>query len=117
MGWCSATEYVDATVRAADELLASIGTGSMTPAQVDGVLRPFVRAIAAPFRDGDWDCVAESDYYDRFGPELEGQTEVQFYLDQVNVYAESLDPEGFVEWRERWIAAGREVPATTTREE
>lgn len=91
MGWCSATEIMDAAVEAADRAvaaawqIASGNEGVKTPAlanalnadpglreKLDSVMRPFVAAIAAKLRDGDWDCIEEADAFDRFRQEMLG---------------------------------------------
>lgn len=126
MGWCSATEIMDAAVEAADRAVATawqIATGAegaRTPmlanalrvrpelrAELDETLRPFVRTIADKLRDGDWDCIEESDYYDRFGPEMQGMTDEEFYQHQVRVFSENEDPEGFSAWVTVWEAQNR----------
>jgi hypothetical protein len=45
-------------------------------------LRPFVGRIATHLRDGDWDCIDESAYFDRFPQEMLGYDD--------NRYAEYL---------------------------
>ena len=126
MGWCSATEIMDAAIEGAERAIAhawQIASGEenvRTPAfanalrerpalhaTLDATLRPFVRAIATQLREGDWDCIEESDFYDRFGPEMQGMTDDEFYQRQVRVYAEAEDPEGFTEWTKRWEAQNR----------
>jgi hypothetical protein len=91
MGWCSATEIMDAAVEAAERAvaaawqLASGNEDARTPAyanalqadpsireKVDEVLRPFVARIAEQLRDGDWDCIEESNYFERFRREMLG---------------------------------------------
>lgn len=112
MGWCGATNVMDTVIDAVDELLTSMRSPSEAfdrPA-VDAVLRPFVRRVAAELRDHDWDCVDESDYYDRFAPELEGVTDVEFRRIQAERYAEADDAEGFATWlRDVWEPQGRET--------
>jgi hypothetical protein len=91
MGWCSATDIMDAALNGATKMVAhawQIASGNedaRTPAfvnalqerpdlraELDDVLRPFVATIAAKLRDGDWDCIEESDYFDRFRQEMLG---------------------------------------------
>lgn len=105
MGWCSATEIMDAAVEAADRAVATawqLASGSedaRTPAlanalnadptlreKLDEVLRPFVATIAAKLRDGDWDCIEEADAFDRFRQEMLGKGDTQmirWYRDQL----------------------------------
>lgn len=105
MGWCSATEIMDAAVEAADRAvaaawqIASGNEGARTPAlanalnadpalreKLDEVLRPFVASIAAKLRDGDWDCIEEADAFDRFRQEMLGKGDAQmirWYRDQL----------------------------------
>jgi hypothetical protein len=42
---------------------------------VDDALRPFVAELAAALRDGDWDCIEESNYFDRFPQEMLGHSD------------------------------------------
>lgn len=91
MGWCSATDIMDAAVEAADRAVAAawqIASGSedaRTPAlanalndmpslrgKLDEVMRPFVASIATQLRSGDWDCIEEADAFDRFRKEMLG---------------------------------------------
>lgn len=86
MGWCSATEIMDAAVGAAEAVVKSIyarieqdeGTAYEWSAREDEELRPFVAAIAAKLRDSDWDCIDESEYYDRFAQEMHGETDREY---------------------------------------
>jgi hypothetical protein len=85
MGWCSATDIMDAAmagaeaaVRAVLEEFAPPGSPEAVQAKVDEVLRPYVRTIAAKLRDGDWDCIEESDYFDRFPQEMLGYDDAAF---------------------------------------
>lgn len=120
MGWCSATNIMDAAVEAATRMtahawqVASDNEDAKFPAfaqalrdrpelgdQLDDVLRPFVARIAEQLRDGDWDCIEESEYFDRFRQEMLGYDHdqmVQWYRDQLN---ESDDHERFAEYAER----------------
>lgn len=110
MGWCSATEIMDAALEAALELLASMRSEPQVVNQrsVDKVLRPFVRKVARELRDGDWDCIEESNYFDRFGPEMYGDTEEQFYRRQVENFRDY--PEEFARWLDGWRGQGRWTP-------
>jgi hypothetical protein len=105
MGWCSATDIMDAAVEAADRAVAAawqIASGSedaRTPAlanalnadptlreKLDEVLRPFVASIAAKLRDGDWDCIEEADAFDRFRQEMLGYDDdrmIGWYREQI----------------------------------
>lgn len=105
MGWCSATDIMDAAVGAADRAVAAawqLASGSedaRTPAlanalnadptlqaKLDDVLRPFVATIAAKLRDGDWDCIEEADAFDRFRQEMLGKGDtrmIRWYRDQL----------------------------------
>jgi hypothetical protein len=111
MGWCSATEIMDAAVEAADRAVAAAwqtasgSDGARTPAfanalqadpslreKLDEVLRPFVAAIASKLRDGDWDCIEESDAFDRFRQEMLGYDDdrmINWYRERIS---ESDDP-------------------------
>lgn len=102
MGWCSATEIMDAAVGAADALLASMRPEPevFNRQAVDEVLRPFVAAIAAALRDGDWDCIEEADAFDRFRQEMLGYDDermADWYREQL---AEIEDPKRLREYSE-----------------
>lgn len=76
MGWCSATEIMDALVESVDKVAREMsgpaaGEPEITEA-VDDLIRPIVARVAAALRDGDWDCIEESDYFDRFRQEMLG---------------------------------------------
>lgn len=92
MGWCSATEIMDAAVDAAERaakaavaqvyeqavVLEKTDDGrpphhnATVMVNVDEVLRPFVARIAEKLRDGDWDCIEEAAHFDRFRREMLG---------------------------------------------
>jgi hypothetical protein len=85
MGWCSATEIMDAAVEAAEQAAYAMlnkaaqhygfepeHTKTEAKPLIDDTLRPFVAKIAEALRDGDWDCIEESDYFDRFRQEMLG---------------------------------------------
>lgn len=117
MGWCSATEIMDAAVEAADRAvaaawqLASGNENARTPAlanalqadpdlrgKLDEVMRPLVAAIAAKLRAGGWDCIEESDAFDRFRQEMLGydhQQMTEWYRAQLY---EADDPETITKW-------------------
>ena len=97
MGWCSATEIIDSAIEAAERYLAAgwqIASGQAsvrTPAfanalnenpylreELDEVLRPIVARIAEKLRDQDWDCIDESNYFDRFPMEMQGWTKQEY---------------------------------------
>lgn len=90
MGWCSATEIMDTALSAAEavavratEMAAEVEEGTRGPdvnplPELDEVLRPFVITIAEKLRDGDWDCIEESEYYDRFAQEMHGDTDTEY---------------------------------------
>lgn len=106
MGWCSATEIMDAAVEAADRAvaaawqIASGAEGARTPefanalqdrprlrGTLDDVMRPFVASIAEKLRDGDWDCIEEADAFDRFRQEMLGYDDdqmIDWYRDKIN---------------------------------
>ena len=88
MGWCSATDIMDAALEAAEKLaeeafnLGQQAQGSTRTwadclkdnpelrEHLDNVLRPYVRTIARKLHDGDWDCVDEAAAFDRFPQEM-----------------------------------------------
>jgi hypothetical protein len=45
---------------------------------VDKALRPFVAKLAAVLRDQDWDCIEESQYFDRFPQEMLGANDQEY---------------------------------------
>lgn len=101
MGWCSATEIMDTAIEAAEDALEQLGTVLVdATVDVERELRPFVRKLATTLRDLDWDCVEESDYFDRFGPELLGLTDAQFRAHQAEVFHD--EPERFAAWLAEW---------------
>jgi len=105
MGWCSATEIIDTAIEAAESVLSTAMPGwedsphrDITRNRMDRQLRPFVRKIADKLRSDDWDCQQDSDYYDRFGPEMEGMDDDEFRAHQ----AQQMEPEDFAAWLETW---------------
>lgn len=120
MGWCSATEIMDAAVEAADRAVAAawqLASGSedaRTPAlanalnadptlreKLDEVMRPFVASIAAKLRDGDWDCIEEAYAFDRFRAEMLGLNDdqmIDWYRERIS---ESDDPTAIREYSTR----------------
>lgn len=78
MGWCSATEIMDAAVGAADAAvtaaLMNVPLEALPDGErgkhVDDALRPFVRKLARKLHMEDWDCERESEYFDRFPAEM-----------------------------------------------
>jgi hypothetical protein len=106
MGWCSATEIMDAATTAVDKMVAELSGPAAGEPEIqeasDDLIRPFVRAIADKLRDEDWDCIEEADAFDRFRQEMLGyddqrmidwyrtQLEEQDDPDRVREYAECL---------------------------
>lgn len=82
MGWCGATEIIDAAIKAAEELEDAIRDACCQKppnrADLDDHLRPFVTVIAAQLREADWDCVDESEYFDRFPQEMSGWDDSEY---------------------------------------
>lgn len=83
MGWCSATDIMDAAVAGAEAAVRAVleefappGSPGAVQAKVDDALRPFVAKVARQLRDGDWDCIEESDYFERFRAEMLGHDDV-----------------------------------------
>lgn len=134
MGWCSATEIMDAAVEAADRAVAAawqIATGAegaRTPMlanalrvrpelreKLDEVLRPFVASIAAKLRDGDWDCIEEADAFDRFRQEMLGydhQQMTDWYRERLH---EADDPETISMWADALQQHADKNPEGATR--
>lgn len=86
MGWCGATEIMDTALNAAEAAVKAAIEGyaqgnadtQAIQARIDEVLRPFVEKIATALRDGDWDCIEESEYYDRFAQEMHGESDQEY---------------------------------------
>jgi hypothetical protein len=110
MGWCSATEIMDAATGAADKLMHEMHEHwGMDPdrvpveearAEADEFMRPFIRAIADKLRAEDWDCVEEADAFDRFRQEMLGyddQRMIDWYRTQLE---EQDDPARLREYAE-----------------
>ena len=110
MGWCSATEILDSTVREVErqykflrELEVLVWKGSM-----DVLLRPLVASLAEQLREGDWDCEQESEYFDRFPQEILGHTDeehLKWLREQVAEWAEDGDMQQVQKWLARVHAA------------
>ena len=117
MGWCGATEIMDAAVEGALRSIthawqiASGNEDARTPAYanalrdrprlqetLDETLRPFVAQIATVLRQGDWDCIEESDYFERFRQEMLGldhEEMTRWYRDRLY---EADDTEEIAKW-------------------
>lgn len=99
MGWCSGTEIMDAALEAAQEAVraALAETGSpRTPTvgtvqAVDDALRPFVAKLAKKLRDDDWDCIEESQYFERFAQEMLGDDDQQYEQRLMKQLAEAAE--------------------------
>jgi erythromycin esterase-like protein len=134
MGWCSATEIMDAAVEAADRAVAAAwqtasgSDGARTPAfanalqadpslreKLDEVMRPFVAAIAAKLRAGDWDCIEEADAFDRFRAEMLGYNHEQM----TDYYRERLyeadDPDSITRWAQALQQHADKTPEEASR--
>jgi hypothetical protein len=85
VGWCSATEIIDTALGAVEAGIAAayealgVDEERVTLADVrgelDDALRPFVQILAEKLRDNDWDCVDESEYFERFPQEMLGHSD------------------------------------------
>lgn len=86
MGWCSAIDIMDTALAAAQEAVSAVlaetdcpePPAAQTVQAMDDALRPFVTKLAKVLRDGDWDCIEESDYFDRFPQEMLGYDDSEF---------------------------------------
>lgn len=118
MGWCSATAIMDTALKAAEAAVGHVldlGAGARRDVEraTNEALRPFVALLASELRDGDWDCIQESDYFRQFPQEMlgyddarygdwlaenirecGGENEYQFYLDLLNKHNERLKADG-----------------------
>lgn len=118
MGWCSATGIMDRAVKAAETavltaLASVIGSGvsgaqawldDINPEGLDNTLSPFVAELADVLRDGDWDCIEESEYFDRFAQEMLGHTDDEhraWLVEQIKDFAEDDRTEQVIEWSQR----------------
>lgn len=118
MGWCSATEIMDTAVKAADAIAERLMTSAAevyghtaaeaqeaaarlgVQGELDAVLSPFVSAIANALRDGDWDCIEESEFYDRFAQEMQGDSDEE-YEERLIEGLREADPVDRRSWVER----------------
>jgi hypothetical protein len=87
MGWCSATDIMDVALAAADaameHVLKRVSQDGANAADVimyerDDILRPFVAQLATKLREEDWDCIEESDFFDRFPQEMLGHDDAEY---------------------------------------
>lgn len=108
MGWCSATDIMDAAVAGAEAAVRAVleefappGSDEAVQTKVDDALRPFVRTIARKLHDGDWDCVDEAEAFDRFPQEMydhddqEHEAWIRDHLEEATRYDE---PEDVLRW-------------------
>jgi len=116
MGWCSATQIMGTVLRTAlgevEPFIKGVSAEHLccynpaeAPLAAEVLLRPMVRSLAEQLRAEDWDCVSDSVYYERFGPELRGMTDDEFREYQARHYQD--DPEGFASWLKVWEAQHR----------
>ena len=111
MGWCGATDIMDAAIQGADALLEGayealgvdpdrVTLEDIRP-QLDDLMRPFVRKIARALHEGDWDCVDEAEAFDRFPQEMydhddrEHEAWIRQHLADATKYEE---PEQILRW-------------------
>ena len=101
MGWCSATQIMDTAIDAAragieagvfagadavweqegipqSAVRAKAVEDARDSADLDAILSPFVDSLATMLRDGDWDCIEESKYFDRFPQEMLGMDDTRY---------------------------------------
>lgn len=103
MGWCSATDIMDAAVAGAEAAVRAVleefappGSDRAVQDKVDDVLRPFVRTIARKLRDGDWDCIEEADAFERFPQEMydhDDREHMTWLREQLEERADDITPE------------------------
>lgn len=118
MGWCSATEIMDRALKTAEEAVLAgvavvVGGGSPgahewllanEPEALDKALSPFVVELAAVLRDGDWDCIEESEYFDRFTQEMFGHTDDEhraWLVEQIKDFADDDQTDQVIAWSKR----------------
>ncbi len=97
MGWCSATEIIDAVIDAADEVTKYLrmfeDQHTCCPQigrdDLDDKLRPIVARVAKKLREEDWDCQYDSPYLPRFPREMFG-FDAQEYADWQEDQAEFI---------------------------
>lgn len=114
MGWCSATSIMDTTLKAAEEAIRSAGayelsrkTGPEADIEVDRLLSPFVAIVAGVLRDGDWDCIEESEYFDRFQQEMLGHGDgehLAWLVEQIEDYADDGMVDQVADYSARLVA-------------
>jgi hypothetical protein len=107
MGWCSATEIMDALIESVDKVAAEMsGPAAGEPeivAATDDLIRPVVARVATALRDGDWDCIEESTYFDRFRQEMLGYDDeamIGWYRDRLT---EGDDPQAIATYSQAMI--------------
>lgn len=104
MGWCSGTDHMDVAMEAAESLFDRIlerarQLGNDAPESDwydrDELLRPFVAAVAEKLRDAGWDCIEESDYFDRFEQEMLGNDDREHARWLAEQYNEAAQDENY----------------------
>ena len=81
MGWCSATEIMDKVISSTvDAIRWERKAGEFVVSLEEALdrIRPVVAAVAETLRDGDWDCIEESEYFDNFPQEMLGLDDDRF---------------------------------------
>ena len=127
MGWCSATDIMDAALKAAEDTVAYVlvnpedfwyGAKNLgerredLQVQADNVLRPFVTRLAKELRDGDWDCIDESDYFQRFPQEMLGHDDTEHRDWLIRKIRQAEDPDEIVDLANRLMAHVKKMKGT-----
>lgn len=99
MGWCSATDIFDATIKAAIAVLNEIHDQYADHFNRHEMLLKIARQLKDKLEAGDWDCQQESDYYQDLKWDLWPELE-QDYINDLKEYpwegAEYEDREGIL---------------------
>jgi len=99
---------MDTALRAAEAAVKDVIEGyaqgnadsASVQARMDEVLRPFVATLAEQLRDSDWDCIEESEFYDRFAQEMQGDNDEE-YEERLIEGLREADPVDRRSWVER----------------
>jgi hypothetical protein len=99
---------MDTALRAAEaavkDVIEAYAMGNADSASVqartDEVLRPFVATLAELLRNSDWDCIEESEFYDRFAQAMQGEDDRE-YEERLIEGLREADPVDRRSWVER----------------
>jgi hypothetical protein len=120
MGWCSATDIMDAALDAARAAVTAALLNVPLDALPDGerggrvteALRPFVRTLARKLHEQDWDCVDESRYFEDFAQEMHDHTDSEHLAWLVEMIK---DTDGDPQWTARLAEHRRKMEQSSGR--